>query len=150
VRLRVPAIGIDAPVVPVGVHTGTGAMDIPVDVSVVGWYRYSAQPGRAGSSVVIGHVDSRVQGAGAFFRLREVTPGAAVVVLLADGTVHRFTVIARREYRKEALPPSIFARSGRPLLALVTCGGPFDQVTRHYLDNVVVFALPARTDGRVA
>jgi hypothetical protein len=147
VRLRAPAIGVDAPVVPVGVHSVDGAMDVPVDVSRVGWYRYSAQPGKAGSSVVIGHVDSRAQGIGAFFRLRDLMPGASVFIRLADGTNQRFAVVARREYRKEALPPRIFARSGRPILTLVTCGGPFDQATGHYLDNVVVFALPARPGG---
>ena len=148
VRLRVPAIALDARVVPVGVE-GNGSIDIPADVSVLGWYRYSSQPGRAGSSVVIGHVDARSQGAGALFHLRDVMPGAAVVVRLADGSVRRFTVVARRQYRKELLPLRIFARSGRPVLTLVTCGGPFDAATGHYLDNVVVFALPTRLAGGV-
>jgi hypothetical protein len=143
VRLRIPAIAVDAPVVPVGVRVGTDSMEIPLDVSVVGWYRFSSQPGQAGSSVLIGHVDSKAQGAGALFRLRELMPGAAIVVRLVDGTAHRFTVIARRQYGKDALPLGVFARSGRPILTLITCGGPFDYTTGHYLDNVVVFALPA-------
>jgi hypothetical protein len=150
VRLRVPAVGVDAPVVPVGIQRGDGSIDIPFDVSLVGWYRFSSQPGRPGSSVVVGHVDSRAQGAGAFFRLRDVMPGSAVVVRLADGTMHRFRVVARRQYRKEALPSRIYARSGRPVLTLVTCGGPFDQSTGHYMDNVVIFALPAAGDEGVS
>jgi hypothetical protein len=36
-----------------------------------------------------------------------------------------------------------FARDGPPRLALVTCGGPFDERTRHYRDNVVITAEPA-------
>lgn len=39
-----------------------------------------------------------------------------------------------------ALPADLFVNSGPPKLALVTCGGPFDAATRHYLDNVIVWA----------
>jgi hypothetical protein len=28
------------------------------------------------------------------------------------------------------------------MLAVVTCGGPFDSSTGHYWDNVVVYAVP--------
>jgi hypothetical protein len=35
-----------------------------------------------------------------------------------------------------------FARDGAVRLTLITCGGPFDQDTRHYRDNVVVTAVP--------
>jgi hypothetical protein len=38
-----------------------------------------------------------------------------------------------------------FVNSGAPKLALVTCGGPFDAATGHYLDNVIVWA---RETGR--
>ena len=39
-----------------------------------------------------------------------------------------------------ALPAGLFLNSGPPKLALVTCGGPFDAATGHYLDNVIVWA----------
>ena len=47
-----------------------------------------------------------------------------------------------RSYRKSALPDGVFARSGPARLVLVTCGGPFDAATGHYLDVVVVTAVP--------
>jgi hypothetical protein len=88
-------------------------------------------------------VDSRIQGPGVFFRLRELGPGDVVTVLFANGSRSSFEVVARRSYPKSRLPPELFQRSGRPILALVTCGGAFDQATRSYADNVVVFAVPA-------
>ena len=51
--------------------------------------------------------------------------------------------MAVRTYGKDDLPASIFARSGRERLVLVTCGGPFDSRTHHYSDNIVVYAVPA-------
>ena len=38
--------------------------------------------------------------------------------------------------RKEALPTSIYTRTGPARLVLVTCGGPFNAKTGHYRDNV--------------
>jgi hypothetical protein len=45
---------------------------------------------------------------------------------------------------KTRLPPSLFDTAGPPRLALVTCGGPFDSATGHYLDNIIVWAVPTQ------
>ncbi len=141
--LRIPGIGVDAAVVPVGVDVGTGLTAVPEDIGRVGWYRFGPAPGEPGSAVLLGHVDSHDQGLGAFFRLSSLQPGDRVVVLLADGSSRAFTVVGRRSYPKTALPVAVFDRTGPPRLALITCGGAFDRATRHYADNVVVYAIPA-------
>jgi Sortase domain len=140
--LAIPALAVNAVVVPVGV-TGAEA-DIPADPMVVGWYRFG--PGidaDAGSTVLTGHVDTVDRGRGALFRLRELTPGARVQLTGPDGRARAYRVVAREEYPKSAVPfARYFARDGAPRLALITCGGPFDTRTRHYRDNVVVTAEP--------
>jgi hypothetical protein len=141
IRVRVGSVGIDAPVLTVGVLP-TGEMAVPEDVDHVGWYRFGARPGRAGSAVLSGHVDARLQGDGAFFRLQDVKPGDTVVVDFSDGSKRAFRVVARRAFPKEKLPASLFVRSGPPLLALITCGGAFDSRTRRYAENIVVYAVP--------
>jgi hypothetical protein len=140
--LRIGAIRLDAPVLPVGVEDGGRGVEVPADVDTVGWYRFGPAPGAEGSAVLLGHVDSHVQGPGAFFRLRELRPGDVVSVRFADGTRTSFRVVGRRSYPKDELPAALFRRSGRPVLTLVTCGGAFDPATRTYADNVVVFAVP--------
>jgi hypothetical protein len=35
---------------------------------------------------------------------------------------------------------SVYGRAGYPSLRLITCGGPFDQATGHYVDNIIVYA----------
>jgi hypothetical protein len=53
-----------------------GEMAVPEDVRETGWYRFGPAPGSgAGSSVVSGHVDDRVQGRGAFYRLVDLAVG---------------------------------------------------------------------------
>jgi hypothetical protein len=142
--LTVGGTGISARVVPVGVDA-SGSTAIPERVDTVGWYRFGPQPGaRAGSIVLVGHVDSAQQGEGAFFRLHTVRPGAIVSVTASDRHVFRYRVVGRQEYRKTSVPlAALFTRTGAPHLTLITCGGSFDAKVRHYRDNVVVTAVPS-------
>ena len=143
VRVRLPAIGVDAPVTPVGVDD-RGRMDVPFDIRTVGWYRFGPGPGATtGSAVLSGHVDDRDQGYGAFHRLGALAPGDPVAVDLADGGVVSYRVAAVTRVPKGDLPvDEVFARTGAPRLTLVTCGGPFDNDAHAYTENVVVVARP--------
>lgn len=141
-RVRIPSLGVDAEVVLVGVEDD-GEMEIPEDVSTVGWYRWGPAPGDAGSSVIAGHVDSRSQGRGAFFDLRRLQPGDRVEIAYDDGSVTVFEVQGRDVIDKAVIPlDEVFDRDGPARLTLITCGGEFDYGTRHYVSNVVVVATP--------
>lgn len=142
VRLGIPALGVDAPIIPVGVER-KGSMEVPEDVSTAGWYRYGPLPGSRGSAMLIGHVDSRIQGPGVFFGLSKIQLGERVGVQLTGGSTQVFVVVARRFIEKDELPQDLFAREGPPRLTLVTCGGGFDEQARSYTHNVVVYAVPA-------
>lgn len=143
VRLRLPRLHIDAPVLPVSVGAD-GLLGVPANPRQLGWWKGSARPGFASGSVVIdGHVDSAALGLGALFRLREARPGDQVVLENAAGDSTGYTVVARRSYAKTSLPVAeVFAADVSPRLVLLTCGGAFDQATHHYSDNVVVYAVP--------
>lgn len=143
-RVRVPRIGIDAPVVPVTVRPD-GLLAVPADVRTVGWWSAGASAAAPSGTVVLtGHVDSARQGSGAFFGIRALEPGDRVILSSASGRTTAYTVAARRQYPKNALPAGqVFGQDTPSRLVLVTCGGSFDRATRHYSDNVVVYALPA-------
>jgi hypothetical protein len=143
IRLALDGEVIDAPVIAVGSDPRTGALDLPGDASIVGWYAPGSSPGRPGTTVIAGHVD--LAGArGAFFGLRTVDPGHRVVVTTADGVAHTYLTVARRTYPKNELPTTdLFRADGPPRLVLVTCGGPFDAATHTYRDNIVVYAVSA-------
>jgi hypothetical protein len=142
VELVLPARNVRAPVV--AVTTGPeGALLVPDPPSTVGWWSPSALAGgAAGTTVLAGHVDSVAGGIGALAVLRHVAAGEEVVLSGADGRTVGYRVTARRQYAKAELPPEVFAAAGPPRLVLITCGGAFDRRTRHYADNVVVFAEP--------
>jgi sortase (surface protein transpeptidase) len=142
-RLVIPDLGVDAVVEPVGVQPD-GAMVIPASPTSVGWYRYGPAPADPeGNTVIAGHVATREDGPGALADLREASPGMRVEVTGADGTVHAYEVVGREAIVKQSLPvDDIFARDGRPLLVLITCGGEYIPELRTHRDNIVVTAVP--------
>jgi sortase (surface protein transpeptidase) len=141
-RLEVPDVGLDMPVLPMGVDD-SGAMALPADTADAGWYRFGPAPREAGTTVIAAHVDSRIHGLGAFARLRDVPENAAVTVTTADGTRRTYRVERIERTPKTEVPLELlFDRGGPERLVLVTCGGRFDRGTGHYVDNVLVTALP--------
>jgi len=138
VSIHIPAIGVDARVVPVGLGPNR-SMEVPA-VDVAGWYEPGPRPGAAGPAVIVGHVDSR-RGPAVFFRLGQLRRGDRIMVGRAGGGAPSF-VVERVEWQpKQALPTArIWNSTRRPVLRLITCGGSFDRATGHYRDNVIVYA----------
>jgi hypothetical protein len=143
VQITVDDLALDMPVLGMGVD-GNGAMDLPLNTAEAGWYRHGPAPGDpAGTTVIAAHVDSAMYGLGEFAMLREVTVGVPVTVRTDDGVVHRYRVSEVVRTPKTDVPlGDLFDRTGAPRLVLVTCGGEFDRSTGHYLDNVIVTAVP--------
>lgn len=143
VRVQVPDLEIDMPVDPAGVAP-EGDMELPEGADVAAWYEFGPAPASpAGSTLLAAHVDSWTTGVGPFARLRDVAPGAAVVVTAADGTAYEYRVRDVVRVPKDTAPVGEwFDRAGPRRLVLVTCGGAFDREVGHYADNVVVTALP--------
>ena len=156
--LIVPSLGVDAPVTPAGATgaPGTASLTIPADIHTIGWWDGTVSdgsrtvhtdapaPGQPGVAVLAGHIDSATAGPGALYDLKDVAVGAVVEIVDSDHHVSKWEVSAPPLVTaKTALPPSLWVTTGPPRLALVTCGGPFDSATGHYLDNVIVWAVPA-------
>ncbi len=139
VRVRAAAIGLDGPVVPLGLDR-SGALDVPRDGAVTGWYDGSPEPGRRGPSVLAAHVDWNHR-PGPFVHLHDLATGDLVQVDRTDGSVATFEVQAVRRYPKDGFPTAdVYGDLPWAGLRLVTCGGSFDRGARSYRDNVVAYA----------
>jgi LPXTG-site transpeptidase (sortase) family protein len=139
VWLTIPAIGVKAPIINLGLNKN-GTLQVPSTTTVVGWYTGSPRPGATGSAVIAGHVDSYT-GPGVFFWLKKLRRGERIYVRRADGTLAVFTVTAVRIFTKSNFPTAlVYGPVPDAELRLITCGGTFDYATRSYLSNVVVSA----------
>lgn len=137
--LKIPEIGVEAPVDPVGVDK-ENALEVPTDTARVGWWSGGAQPGETGPAVLLGHVDS-YKGPAVFFKLANLKPGDVVEVDRADGSPARYMIDHLESHPKTKFPTlSVYGATAGPTLRLITCFGKFDEVARSYKNNLIVYA----------
>lgn len=143
VALDIPAIGVHSALQYLGL-TAQNTLQVPPPgprYNEAAWYKYSSTPGSLGPAVIYGHVDSAAQGPSVFFNLGDLRPGDKILVTRADGMVALFRVDGVRRYPKDRFPTlRVYGSTDHAALRLITCGGPFDDATGRYLDNIVVFA----------
>ena len=143
VSLTIPLIGVKTNLITLGLAAG-GSMQVPSSTTVAGWFTGSPRPGSVGSSIIVGHVDSK-SGPGIFFRLPELKKGDDVYIKRSDGTTAEFRVTEVQEYPKDQFPTDrVYGPTPDAELRLITCGGTFDSVTGHYLSNIIVYATQVR------
>jgi sortase (surface protein transpeptidase) len=141
IRIEIPAIDVDAPVMRLGLSSD-GSIQVPPlsNHNLAGWYDGSVTPGQTGSSIIIGHVDNAT-GPSVFFYIKTLRRGDTVKVERADGSTAVFVVDGVQKAAKTAFPTeAVYRNVSYPGLRLVTCGGPFDSATGQYLDNIIVYA----------
>jgi hypothetical protein len=144
-RIVIPALNAQAPIVPVG--DANRELEVPENPLVAGWWQGGVKPGaRKGTAIIAGHINyAGVQGA--LGRIGDLKPGNTVYIygVRTGNQKVRLTlkVAAVRTYEKATLPyAEIFNQNSPGRVAIVTCGGPFDNATGNYLDNIVVYAVP--------
>jgi LPXTG-site transpeptidase (sortase) family protein len=139
-RLAIPRLGVDAPVISVGL-TPQMAMDVPQRADQVGWYEYSTRPGMKGNSVLAGHLDWNGV-SGVFRRLGEMRTGDKATIRGANGEERVYTVEWTNEWQFASAPVgTIFESVEQPALTLITCGGRWNPATQRYDTRVVVRAV---------
>jgi LPXTG-site transpeptidase (sortase) family protein len=144
-RLRIPEIGVDTPVMRLGL-TQDGSVQVPPITAHdrAGWYQHSPTPGQTGPSVILGHVTVGAYGDGVFRHLDRLRRGDGITVRLENGRSAEFTVTSVRTVAKADFPTkAVYGDVDRPELRLITCGGP--RTGDGYLDNVIVFAALSNT-----
>lgn len=139
-RIRIPALRVDAPVVPVGLDM-SGWVDAPppADPNLAGWFSGAVSPGERGTAVIVGHVDNS-EGPAVFYGLGALRKGNSVEVRRQDGRTAVFEVYGNEVFAKAAFPGErVYGNKGVPELRVITCGGEF-TAGQGYAGNVVVFA----------
>lgn len=137
--VRIPSLGVASTLAPLGLLPD-GSLEVPTDFQQAGWYTGGVTPGEVGTAVIAGHVDS-YRGPALFFRLAALRAGDRVQVPRADGSTATFVVYRSEQFAKDQFPTrAVYGATGEAELRLITCGGDFDRGTKHYRDDVVVFA----------
>jgi hypothetical protein len=133
-RVRIPALGVDAAVVTLGSESAAALPDL-LGGSDVAWLRGTATPGSVGIAVLAGHTGR----SGVFGHLDTLPDGGEVYVTDATSLEHLFVVRDRAAYAKGTIPDELWGPVRAPTLALITCTGPVRADGLHR-DNLVVWA----------
>ncbi|MCL2534967.1 MAG: class F sortase [Nocardiaceae bacterium] len=145
--LAIPDLGIRTDVVSTGVGS-RGGMVLPEPAKVSHLDNGVQYGAPEGTNLVAGHVDDGDRTHGAMWALHQIKPGTPIYVTDDAGHMWTYRAASLELHDKGALPLELFATTGAPRLALVTCGGetvpdPYLPSGFTYKDNVVVTADPA-------
>jgi hypothetical protein len=144
VRVRIPALKVNIALTGLG-QQADGSMQVPTDAHTVGWYTKAPTPGSLGPAVLAGHVNFHGKD-GTFAKLSTLHSNDQITVARQDGTTATFAVTAVDRYAKDHFPSAaVYGPINHAGLRLITCGGPFDSGSGHYVDNIVVYADLQRT-----
>ncbi len=139
VRLQIPRLGVDAPIITLGVDRN-GAMETPESPEVVAWYNFSALPGAVGNAVFSGHRDWRTGVTAVFWRLGELRAGDVILIVTPSAEL-RYTVQTSELYENDQAPVAqIVGGTSFAAVTLITCEGLFDRASRNYSQRRVVRA----------
>lgn len=135
VRIVVPSLGLDLPIIPVGLNQ-KGQMDVPDGKTLaIGWYSAGTKPGNTGSAVLAAHVYAGFQ------RLRNIKAGAEIILYAADGSTRTFLAQEKKTYALEHVPADkLFNRNTDAWLNLITCAGAWSTQLGTYDHRLVVYA----------
>ncbi len=145
-HLAIPAIGVDAPVVPLGLDADA-IPEIPSVGSDTGWYNFSARPGQGSNVVIAGHLQLH-QVPAVFWRLDELQPGDLIQITSDSGQRFAYQVTSRHSVSSTD-PDSVkvIYPTVREMLTLITCGGtwianPSQTFGGDFSSRTVVQAVP--------
>lgn len=152
-EIKIPAIGVDARIVPV-YDPCISTANCPLDLTplgqtqnLAGWWdgipgnaQQSYSPGQAGPAVIVGHVNWAGVGPLVFANLDKLVQGDQIQVVLQSGQTVQFVVSFTQDVYKTAFPTAaVYGPTPYPSLRLVTCTGTLLS-TGHYDHNEIVYA----------
>lgn len=138
-RLVIPAIGVDAHVKTVGVDAN-GDMATPGNATDVAWYKGGPYPGKPGSAVIDGHLNTKTVPQAIFYNLDKLKTGDELQVRTVDGQTLTFKVTEVKQYAENSSTQDIFVSSdGKSHLNLITCAGDWVPEKHIYTQRLVVF-----------
>jgi LPXTG-site transpeptidase (sortase) family protein len=119
----------------------TGAMAVPSNIHMAGWFVGETKPGDNGLSIIDGHVQGKYQ-PGIFKKLDTLRSGDTFTVEFGDRTKRNFQVISVKSYSVEQAAHEMFVKqpSLSQQLNLITCGGKYNTNTHSYDQRILVIS----------
>ncbi len=138
--ITIPSINTEGYIINVGIDQN-GAMAVPPNVHLAGWFIESVRPGQKGLSIIDGHVDGTSVG-GIFRHLNELNEGDRFTITMGDEKVLNYVIRQKHTVKTEEAANILFSKDSaiQSQLNLITCGGTYLEDQRTYDHRVIVVA----------
>jgi len=142
-RIVIDSVGIDIPVVPVGVDTA-GFLETPEKWNEAGWYEKSAKVAEPGNLIIDAHYDDNLGRPAAFWKLKNVNVGDKVSVLDSYGRIYNYKIsniyyVGINDPDRSKVFEN-YKGDNSPIVTLITCGGIWSTEKSTYDKRLVVSA----------
>lgn len=141
-RIKIESININGCIVQIGIDQH-GAVAVPGNIYLAGWYTNSALPGQAGLSIIDGHIRGRYKDDAIFQNLHKVKTGDIITIAMRDGQQLRYKAYSNQSIPVGDATKVLFTKDKNIAyqLNLITCGGAFNNKTNTYEKRVIVSAV---------
>jgi LPXTG-site transpeptidase (sortase) family protein len=139
-RINLPRIGAEGFIQKVATDQ-TGAMAVPSNVHMAGWFVGETKPGDNGLSIIDGHVQGKYE-PGIFKNLDMLRTGDVFAVEFGDQSERHFQVSSVKSYSIEQAAHEMFVTQPdiSQQLNLITCGGRFNAQQHLYEQRTIVIS----------
>jgi len=139
-KIELPSANISGCIQKVGIDQN-GAIAVPSNIHLAGWYIGSVLPGEQGVSIIDGHVQGRYSSA-IFTDLHKISPGEKIKIQFGSGTTREFEVVDVDNYTIEQTAKEQYRqlKDIDKQLTLITCGGEYISKTQSYNERLVIRA----------
>lgn len=136
--IELPTIGARGYIQKVGLDQN-GAVAVPGNVNLAGWFVGEATPGKPGLSIIDGHVQGKYS-PGIFKNLGKLKPGDIFIVEFGDRSTKRFEVIRVESHAVADAAQHLFKKQEtiESQLNLITCSGAYNNASHQYDKRLLV------------
>lgn len=136
--ISLPSVGAEGCIMRVGIDQ-KGAIAVPNNIHLAGWYTNSVLPGEKGLSIIDGHVSGKYN-PGIFKNLIGTKPGDQFQIEFGNGSIKKYEIISVNSYTPEETTKKMYEtiEGIDSQLNLITCGGDFNSGSNQYEKRILV------------
>lgn len=140
-RLSIPSLGVEGCIQNVGIDQH-GAVAVPTNIHIGGWFVDSARPGEPGLSIIDGHINGNFTNDGIFQHLDQLRKGEMFTVTRGDGTILQFETVSVKSIAVGEAADELFKHDTAidSQLNLITCGGQWNEEMKQFDHRIIATA----------
>lgn len=138
-RITLPSLNVEGCIEQVGIDQH-GAVAVPTNIHVAGWYTGSATPGNTGLSIIDGHINGNYTSDGIFQHLDTLKPEDTFSITRGDDMVLQYEVVSVTSIPIDEASKELFTQKDdiSSQLNLITCGGRWNKDIQQFDHRIVV------------